>query len=205
MKESRIHSVLTAIIDIIYAGLLWLVCSLPVITVGASSSALYYVTVKCIRRERGRIGPNFFHAFRSNFKTATLVWLCYILYFLVCAADGYAVQAMGAGNLFEMSAKLLFLPGILTLPWIFAYISRYENTVGRSLKFAVVLSIRHFGSTLLLVAEFAAFALLIYLLPQLLPLLPGVFCLLQSFRIEPVLKELMPAAEDSNPDPWYNE
>ena len=42
MKESRLHQVLTAIIDILWLGLLWLLCSLPLVTLGAASTALYY-------------------------------------------------------------------------------------------------------------------------------------------------------------------
>ena len=62
MKESRFVSVLSALIDVIWAGFLWLVCSLPLVTLGASSTALYYVTVKCIRHERVALRPLFFAA-----------------------------------------------------------------------------------------------------------------------------------------------
>ena len=53
MKESKLRSALTAVIDLVWAGILWLLCSLPVITLGAASTALYYSVVKCIRHERG--------------------------------------------------------------------------------------------------------------------------------------------------------
>ena len=54
MKESKLHAVLTALIDIVWLGLLWLACSLPLITLGAASTALYYSMVKCVRHERSR-------------------------------------------------------------------------------------------------------------------------------------------------------
>ena len=67
-KESKIAAAITAVIDIVTAGLLWLVCSLGVVTVGAASSALYYAVVKCIRHERGGLAKSFFKAFRRDFK-----------------------------------------------------------------------------------------------------------------------------------------
>ena len=54
-EETRIGRVLSALTDVILAGLMWFVCSVPIITIGASSTALYYVTVKSIRHERGRL------------------------------------------------------------------------------------------------------------------------------------------------------
>ena len=60
-KESRLTAILSAVIDIIWAGLLWLVFSLPLFTIGASSTALYYAVVKSIRHDRGRVSSCFFN------------------------------------------------------------------------------------------------------------------------------------------------
>ena len=46
MKESKLKTVLTAVIEILYVGILWLLCSLPVLTLGPATTALYYATVK---------------------------------------------------------------------------------------------------------------------------------------------------------------
>ena len=205
MKESRIHLVLTAIIDVIWAGLLWLLCSLPILTLGASSTALYYSVVKSIRHERGRLTPNFFRAFRENFRTATLLWLLCLGWLLIGFADLYAFGLMGVqkGSVLYYVSRLFFLPVPLLFPWLFAFVSRFQNTVFGSLKFTAWLAMRNFGRTLLLGAELAGFLLIVWLLPQLLPLLPGVFCLLMSFSIEPVFR---PLTEDQDAeDAWFNE
>ena len=90
MKESRLHQVLTAIIDILWLGLLWLLCSLPLVTLGAASTALYYSMVKCVRHERSRATREFFHAFRQNFRQATLLWLICLGVLALGLADIYA-------------------------------------------------------------------------------------------------------------------
>ena len=56
--------------QLIVLNVLWLLCSLPVITLGASSAALYYGVVKCIRHERGRLVKSFFSS-----SMVLLYWL----------------------------------------------------------------------------------------------------------------------------------
>ena len=95
MKQTRFHAVLSALIDMIWAGFLWLLCSLPVLTIGASSTALYYVTVKCVRHERGSLTRSFFRCFRENFRQATLLLLLLVLYVLIGLADIRILGSMG--------------------------------------------------------------------------------------------------------------
>lgn len=206
MKESRLRAVLTALIDIIWAGLLWLVCSLPVITFGASTTALYYAVVKCIRHERGRLTGSFFRAFCDNFRQATLLWLLVLAYLLIGLGDAWALGLMGeeqGGVLYDIS-RLFFVPPVLLFPWLFSFLSRFQNTVGGTLRYAFYLAMRNLGATLLLVAEMAVFAAICWLLPQILPLLPGAFCLLMSLSIEPVFRTLT-ADQGEGEDAWYNE
>lgn len=207
-RFSRINEVLTVIIDLIYIGVLWLLCSVPLVTLGVSSTALYYAVVKCIRHDRGGLTSTFFQGFRRNFRQATLVWLLLAAYTLVMAADAYALGKMGLGSggiLYALS-RLLFLPPLFLFPWVFPYLSRFENTLGGSLKFGLLLLLRYPLRSLLLAAELLGFLLVSWLQPMLLPLLPGPVCLLMSLTIEPVFRLFQPdAPEGSDIDTWYNE
>ena len=206
-KFSRISEVLSGLIDLILAGLLWLLCSLPIFTIGASSTALYYAVCKCVRHNRGSLTPTFFHGFRSNFKQATLIWLLFLLWLVIGAADAYAIRLMGygAGTLLHSMSVLFFLPPVFFFPWIFAYLSRFENTVKGSLKFSAWLMLRYIGKSVLLAAELALLLLIGYLLPQIAPLLPGAVCLIMSLTIEPVFRTFQTENDDPNADAWYNE
>ena len=205
MKTSRIGSLLSSLIDLFWAGLLWLVCSLPVITAGASATALYYTIVKCIRHDRGRVSSCFFHSFRSNFRQATLIWLLCLLYIAVGIGDAYAFTRMGIreGSLLYYLSRLFFLPVPLLIPWLFAFLSRFENSIGGTLRYSAFLAMRHPGVTLLLAAELIAPVLICWMLPIFTPLLPGPFCMLMSLHIEPVFRKI--TAADGNDDNWYNE
>lgn len=205
MEKSRIGSAVSRLIDLIVAGLYWLICSLPVITIGAASTALYYAVVKCVRHERGRLTGVFFYAFRREFRQSTLTWLIYIGYTAVIAADAYAIGAAGLGGVLGILRWVFFLPALLSLPWMFAYISRFSNNIKGSFKFVGWLTLKHLGKSVLLAAVLVAVGVIVYFTPLLLPLLPGAVCMLMSLIIEPVFREYTAEQGGENTDAWYNE
>ena len=75
-----------------YLNLLWFVCSLPVFTAGAATTALYYVSLKIVRDEEHHVGRLFFHALRDNFKQATALWLIMLGAGLFLGGDMYIVR-----------------------------------------------------------------------------------------------------------------
>lgn len=205
MEKSRIGSAVSRLIDLIVAGLYWLICSLPIITIGAASTALYYAVVKCVRHERGRLTGVFFSAFRREFRQSTLTWLIYIGYTAVIAADAYAIGAAGLGGVLGILRWVFFLPALLSLPWMFAYISRFSNNIKGSFRFVGWLTLKHLGKSVLLAAVLIAVGVIVYLTPLLLPLLPGAVCMLMSLIIEPVFREYTAEQGGENTDAWYNE
>lgn len=67
-ENYKIIYVLNKIADMVIISALWCVCCLPVITVGASTAALYHSVVKSIREDRAYAAPSFWAAFRANLK-----------------------------------------------------------------------------------------------------------------------------------------
>lgn len=206
-EDTRIGRILSTLTDIIFAGLLWFICSIPIVTVGASSCALYYVTVKSIRHERGRLAKTFFGAFKSNFVASLKIWLIYMLYSVVFIANNIAVTMMGdsASALMRMLVRLMLVPAVLPLPWVFAYVSRFDNTVKATIGYVYYLCMKNFWHTLAMLLILGLTALICWLIPSIIPLLPGVVCLAMSYFIEPVFKGLTENLDDGNADRWYNE
>lgn len=205
MKDSRLSRALTWIIDLIFSGVLWTLFSLPVFTVGAASTGLYYAAVKCIRRERGRLWPVFWKGFRDNFRCATKLWLLFLAAMLVGAANVLAARQWSGQGISPLTALggVIFLPAALMLPWLFAYVSRFDNSLVGSLKFVAVLVMRNPGRSLLLTAELLGALAICWLIPQIAPLLPGAIALLMSLTIEPVFRPF--TADASVEDDWFNE
>ena len=182
-KSSKIGAAITAVIDIVTAGLLWLLCSLPLVTLGASSAALYYCVVKC----------------------TTLLWLIFLAAALLLGADVYAFGRMEVPSLFGMIGRILLLALLAFFPWVFAFVSRFSNTVSATLKFCGYLALRNIGTTLLMTIELLGFGLIVWLMPPLVFILPGLVCLLLSLHIEPVFKPLTAEMTTEDGDDWFNE
>ena len=76
--DGPVHKIVDTLLQCILASVLWIVCVLPVITVGAGSVALYSAVHGVIRRSEGKVWQTFWRAFRENFKQATVVTLIVI-------------------------------------------------------------------------------------------------------------------------------
>lgn len=88
-------------VDILLLSILWLVLSLPVVTIGAASTALYYTMIKNVRRERGMLLKEFFCSFKLNFKQSTIMTLVLIGYlFLAWICIPFARQ-LDTGTLID--------------------------------------------------------------------------------------------------------
>lgn len=207
-KFSGAYSSFSCIVDIIYIGLLWLVCCLPIITVGPACTAMYYTMVKCVRRGRGHVTGEFFAAFRRNFLPSLKVWLIFLLLISLWLSNliiNGQTDPEGASLMSKISS-LLIIPLCFPMSWAFAYISRFDNSLGDTLKFSLFLSIKNFVRTVIILLTGAAFVLIAWMFPALLPLLPGFACLLISLHTEPVFKAITAEFEnDGNEDKWYNE
>ena len=91
--NSRFFEGITKATDVLLIGFYFIICSLPIFTIGASTTALYYAIHKCTFKGKGYT-TEFFHSFKSNFKQATLSWLIFIVLFIVLGGDIYITRNM---------------------------------------------------------------------------------------------------------------
>ncbi len=75
--------------DMLLMSLLWFATSLPVITMGASTTALFYTCIKIIRGRDSSVVKDYFGAFKSNFRQSTIIFLIMAAIGAVAAADMY--------------------------------------------------------------------------------------------------------------------
>lgn len=73
--DGPVMQIITKIVYAVWLNILWVICCLPVFTVGASTTALFYVTLKIVKNEEGNITRAFLGAFKENFRQATVIWL----------------------------------------------------------------------------------------------------------------------------------
>ena len=125
---------LTRLADLMLLNVLALVCSIPIVTIGASSSALYYAMGHLIHDE-GTPTRDFFRSFKQNFVQATGLWL---LFLAAGAALGFAfvyyltTQMTGGMVLLMLSSLVLLLWGLM-LTWVFPLQAKFTNTFWKTL------------------------------------------------------------------------
>ena len=187
--------------DIVGLSLCWVLCSLPVITVGAATTALYDSIYHGVRR--GEMGDyaRFFRTFRESFKPAALLTVPALLVAAAICFAWYVAYVMAStGN--ETALVLLYAYRILIcVPlavWLFAMftLSRFTFSAGPLLATAAKLAIGHLPSAAvvaLLVEELALFTMRHLFLPVLFT--PGIAALLCSLFMERIFAPYMPTAD----------
>lgn len=155
--DNPVMQFLSRLTDIFILNILFILCSLPVVTIGASAAALYSVTLKMAKNEESYIFQSFFSAFKSNFKQGTLSWLILMLAGTVLWVD-YRAADMIAEPLQRILSFIVFSAGVLllfTAMYLFPYIARFENTMKNCFKNAFMISIAQLPYTLVLLILFA--------------------------------------------------
>lgn len=141
-----------------YLNILWLLCCLPVVTIGASTTALFYVTLKMAEdREEGITGM-FFRAFRQNFKPATKVWLILLAVGAFLAVDAWVLLHIWNQSAFWTLVSALLIVAALVyaivLMYAFPLVARFNNTTLGILKVSLLIGLRYLFCTLLMAAVY---------------------------------------------------
>lgn len=140
--------------DLMILNVLFILCSAPVVTLGASLTALHRVTQNMLFEQEEPLLKAFFRAFRQNFKQSTLAWLVELVVIVSLVCDVLLVMAYFNGGLAKAMYILVAVLAIL-FAGVYAYlmplIARYENGMRQQVNNAVILAIIKLPKTLLLV------------------------------------------------------
>ena len=148
--DSEFHRWASLITDIVLVCLLWIVFSLPLITMGAATTAAYYVCTKKVSGRDGYIFQGFFKSFKENFVKSTIAFLISagvitLLIINMALLDGDVVQFAGITLLVQY---FIFLQVVFVTMYVFAVISRFEMGIFRAVKVSFLLANRHILFTL---------------------------------------------------------
>ena len=165
------------ITDLIILNLLWILCCLPVFTIGAATSALYQVTLQMAEDREAYIAKSFFYAFRENFRQATISWLICLIAMLVLLTDLSVVSHFFAGSSTFFSVPFFMLAFLLfcVVLYIFPVIAYFKNSLEKIFINSFRLALGNFTTTLQL--------LFLSLLPALVLILFQSMPVLGSFLI----------------------
>lgn len=200
--------------DLIILNVLWLICSIPIFTIGASTTAVYYVTMKLVRDDDGYTFRSFFRSFKENFKQATVIWLLMLVTGIILGFDIYFFLHVLTGSsmfrtMFTAAIGALALIWLFIFSYVFPLQCRFYNPVKKTLFNAFFMSIRHFFRTagmLIMDGVLIVFTLFsVYFMPQftILAIMFGfpMMAFLNSYILNAVFNNYIPKEETAdNPD-----
>lgn len=148
--DSPIMRFLSRLCDLMILNILFLVCSIPIVTIGASATALYSVTLKMVKGEESYIFKGFLKAFKENFKQSTVIWLIMALLGVLLYADYRAASFLSSNmkNVCTIMIGALILVYVMILSYIFPYTARFFNTTKNIFKNSLLISILNLPWTL---------------------------------------------------------
>lgn len=153
VNESHwLYRFLTRVADWMILSILWCICSLPVITIGVSTSALYFVSLKLVRGEEPAVIKSFFQSFRINFRQGIALGLLVASALLAIAVD-YYIYRVADGIIRGLFAGVCMLSAgvlVLVLPYLFPLQAQFNNTVWQMCKNAFLIAIANLPTTIIL-------------------------------------------------------
>jgi len=161
--ESGFSKFMGRAIDVLCLNVLWLIFSLPIITIGASTCAAFSVSLKMVDDEEGYIGRMFIKAFKDNFKQGTIMWLitapCIYLSYLIWQ---FIIKGEDVNFIIIAGAIIFTFIVICSNLYTYALIARYENSLKNMIRNSIGISMRYFIKTIVLTAVLAIEIILIF-------------------------------------------
>ncbi len=205
--DGVLYSLMTKFTNLVLLSLCWLICSLPVVTIGASATALHAVCFRMHDDDDAHIARKFFGYFRSNFRHATLVWLPLMIVGGMLLWSNYLYffgmpQSSDILRVILMIASAVYL---ICMTYVFACVARYENTPFQSIKNAVFIGLRYIVRTLIMAAITLTilFAVMWNYTTMLLGLIfvPAFLCYINCSFIKRIFVELEEKSNNMNTAP----
>lgn len=195
--DGPVYKVGNEIADALILTLLWIVCSIPIITVGAATSSLFYIYGKKARDEDVYIMKDFFKSFKMNFVQSIPITI--VLAIMWGSVYAYRLLLMGAKGQpsIVMSGVALFFTVEVTIisVYVLAVLSRFHMKVFNMFLTAFVLAHRHIVTTAALVAGIIILQYLSIAVPFLLFLTPILIAGVASVPIQKVFQKHIEASE----------
>lgn len=150
--DSPFMMFLSNLTDIVILNVLFLLCCIPVITIGPAITAMHYVTLKMVKDEDGYLLKSFFKAFKENFKQSCIAWMVFLAITVVFLLDYKILKTAGMeeNKIFMIVIGSIYLFICITAMYVFPLLSRFENTLKQTVKNALLISILHIFKTIIM-------------------------------------------------------
>lgn len=213
-SDSPFFVFLSKVCDLIFLSTLWIVMCIPIITIGPANTALYYATVKVIRRDRSYLFREFFRSFKLNFKKGAIVGAITTIMYVVLSFDIYVTWTSSANSQSRSAVFMgIYLAVLIVLTclsiYVYPVLSRFDVSIKQLYKISLYMCMRHPLHTLGMLAILVVSVIGIVYNLLLVFIVPASATLLSSLLMERILKKYTPKSEgseeESGKDEWYLE
>ena len=161
--DGPLYHFFSRLLDMIKLNFLWLLFSLPVVTIGASTAAAFAVTLKMVDEREGYIARQFWNAFKANLKQGIPAGLLNLFFVYALYLDFQLFHAVEGNPIYFL---ILGIVGSVMcfgyLIYAYALMARYDNTLLKTLKNSMDISVKYFGRTIM-VAVVVAVEIIIFI------------------------------------------
>ncbi|MCR5417176.1 MAG: YesL family protein [Pseudobutyrivibrio sp.] len=151
--DSEVMEFLGKVTDMIIINLLCVLCSIPIITIGAAFTAKYYTSMKLVRGEEPNVCKSYFKSFRENFVQITPVWFVELIIALVLIFDWYnVIYGLGATMPFVLKVMLAVVSFIVwsVIYCMFPFMARFQVSTKELVKASILMALLNFPRMVLI-------------------------------------------------------
>ena len=152
-EDNVVHICMNIIGDIVLANLLFILCSIPIITIGPSLTALYHCMLRTVKGNNNGTVKTFFRAFKDNFIQSLLIWILFLFVLLILLLNIRFLSHTGnsMSKLFIYFSLAFAVLLTIEFLYVFPVISAFSGSIKNHMKNALLFAVMHFPSTLLIV------------------------------------------------------
>ena len=153
--DSPIMSFLARVADLVILNVLWLLCCLPVVTAGASTTAMYHVVRHLQEESISSVTRDFFRSFKSDFRQATPAYLLLLIPTAAVVMNAWILSAQSS-DIVPVYVRAIWMVSALMLTFVVSFVypvmAYFDDTVWKTLRTAAVLAVAKLPRTVLISA-----------------------------------------------------
>lgn len=174
--RTGIVGVLNRLADILMLNMIYIISCIPIITIGAATTALYYITMKMAEGEKVEVWYEYKKTLKNNFKQAAIIWAVLLPIMLVVIANFLLLPAMEQrlGTIVGVTSVTVGIFLLIEMIFVFPLLAGFNNSVINTMKNAIMIFVRHLPLTIIITA--------IHLLPLALGLL-SLYVFISGFMV----------------------
>ncbi len=168
--QNRFWSFVEKIANLFLLSFLWLLFSLPVVTAGAATTALFSYTLQLARDEEGYVWQTFWKSFKENFLQATAEWILMAAAGLFLLADLYCCQFLPFPQAVRWAARVVlasaFFVYFLTCLYVFPLTAFFRVTLKNAVTHSFIMAVGNLYVSVTILVIYAIFGVFLYFLPE---------------------------------------